>query len=462
MALSADGSPGGPREPTAMVAAAVRTARSSSCSGRSRSMRSRATLTAHDRPVALQPKTFELLEYLVRHPGRLLTKDELIDALWSGGEIGEGNLSQQIFLLRGTLARCAPRATYVVTEPGRGYRFVAHVATRDALAAASGAEPNRLYARGRYFLEQRTAAALERSIALFPPRARRRSALRPRARRPRERVRAVRRVSAARAGRRVPRRRRRGAPRARARRGVRGSVHRAGRRRVLLRARPRLGRPPLPPSARARAGGEQHERLSRVVSVRRGARRRGRRRCSTPRSRASRTRCCCRRRARSRRSSGASTTKRSSSCARCSRWTRSTCTRATTSPWRCTSAARTRRPRSRATARCPTATSSSCSRCAARRSRGSETADEARAALAAIRALARRGRFVSAYNLACVPLGLDEHDAAVAALERGFAARDPWLIFIPRASAVRRAARRPRAFARSPSACAAAARVETR
>jgi DNA-binding winged helix-turn-helix (wHTH) protein/Tfp pilus assembly protein PilF len=125
------------------------------------------SLTVHDRPVALRPKTFELLEYLVRHPGRLLTKDELIDALWCGGEIGEGNLSQQMFLLRGTLAQCAPRATYVVTESGRGYRFVAHVATRDALAAAFGAEPNRLYARGRYFLEQRTAVALERGIAYF-------------------------------------------------------------------------------------------------------------------------------------------------------------------------------------------------------------------------------------------------------------------------------------------------------
>ena len=56
---------------------------------------------------------------------------------------------------------------YVVTEPGRGYRFVAHVATRDAHAAASAAEPNRLYARGRYCFEQRTAAALERSIAYF-------------------------------------------------------------------------------------------------------------------------------------------------------------------------------------------------------------------------------------------------------------------------------------------------------
>jgi DNA-binding winged helix-turn-helix (wHTH) protein/Tfp pilus assembly protein PilF len=125
------------------------------------------TLTAHDRHLALQPKTFELLAYLVRNPGRLLTKDELIDALWSGGEIGEGNLSQQVFLLRGALARCAPRVSFVVTEPGRGYRFVARVVTRDDAAAAAGAEPNRLYARGRYFLEQRTAGGLEQSVAYF-------------------------------------------------------------------------------------------------------------------------------------------------------------------------------------------------------------------------------------------------------------------------------------------------------
>ena len=125
------------------------------------------TLTSHERPVALQPKTFELLEYLVRNPGRVLTKHELIDALWSRDEIGEGNLSQQVFLLRGTLAQCAPRARFVVTEPGRGYRFVAPIATRGTPAAAQGAEANRLYARGRFFLEQRTGAALQRSIAYF-------------------------------------------------------------------------------------------------------------------------------------------------------------------------------------------------------------------------------------------------------------------------------------------------------
>jgi DNA-binding winged helix-turn-helix (wHTH) protein/Tfp pilus assembly protein PilF len=131
------------------------------------------TLSAHGRPVALQPKTFELLEYLVRHPGRLLSKDELFAALWSREEIGEGNLSQQIFLLRGALAPFAPGAAFVATEPGRGYRFVARVGPRnDVVARDDGAErlggdASLLYARGRYCLEQRTATGLERSIAYF-------------------------------------------------------------------------------------------------------------------------------------------------------------------------------------------------------------------------------------------------------------------------------------------------------
>jgi tetratricopeptide (TPR) repeat protein len=58
-------------------------------------------------------------------------------------------------------------------------------------------------------------------------------------------------------------------------------------------------------------------------------------------------------------------------------------------------------------------------------------ANEARAALAAIRALTQRGRYVSSYNIACVLLGLGRNDDAVAALERGLRASDPWLVFVP-------------------------------
>jgi DNA-binding winged helix-turn-helix (wHTH) protein len=46
-----------------------------------------------DVPVALSPKAFDALVYLARNSGRLLTRDELIQALWPDSYVEEGNLS---------------------------------------------------------------------------------------------------------------------------------------------------------------------------------------------------------------------------------------------------------------------------------------------------------------------------------------------------------------------------------
>ncbi len=123
------------------------------------------TLAFRDAAVPLRPRTFALLEYFVRNPGRALGKAELFDALWPDEDVTEGNLSQHVFTLRAALARQAPRATFVVTEPGRGYRFVARVTHAGALGRDAGAHA--LYLRGRMCYEQRTAGALRRSIGWF-------------------------------------------------------------------------------------------------------------------------------------------------------------------------------------------------------------------------------------------------------------------------------------------------------
>lgn len=125
------------------------------------------TLVSHDLAVPLQPKTFELLEYFVRNAGRSISADELLQAVWPGAALPESSLVQQIALLRGTLARYSPRETFVVAEPDGGYRFVAPVAVREGTDAPEGPEAERLYARGRYFYEKRTADALDRSIHYY-------------------------------------------------------------------------------------------------------------------------------------------------------------------------------------------------------------------------------------------------------------------------------------------------------
>jgi DNA-binding winged helix-turn-helix (wHTH) protein/Tfp pilus assembly protein PilF len=125
------------------------------------------TLAFRGTAVPLRPRTFALLEHFARNPGRTLGKDELFDALWPNEDVGEGNLSQHVFTLRTALARHAPAAAFVVTEPGRGYRFTARVSRADAALDDIGTPAHRLYLRGRCCYEKRTPAELRRAIGWF-------------------------------------------------------------------------------------------------------------------------------------------------------------------------------------------------------------------------------------------------------------------------------------------------------
>jgi DNA-binding winged helix-turn-helix (wHTH) protein/Flp pilus assembly protein TadD len=77
--------------------------------------------------IALPPKAFDLLLYLAQNPLRLLTKEELLRAVWPDSFVEEGNLSQNIFLLRKALISKQSDFRYIVTIPGRGYQFASAV-----------------------------------------------------------------------------------------------------------------------------------------------------------------------------------------------------------------------------------------------------------------------------------------------------------------------------------------------
>jgi DNA-binding winged helix-turn-helix (wHTH) protein/Tfp pilus assembly protein PilF len=78
-------------------------------------------------PVALTPKLFETLLIFVRHRGNLLTKDELMKMIWPDTTVEEGNLTQNIFMLRKILGENPKDHQYIVTVPLQGYCFVADV-----------------------------------------------------------------------------------------------------------------------------------------------------------------------------------------------------------------------------------------------------------------------------------------------------------------------------------------------
>ncbi|HME09091.1 MAG TPA: winged helix-turn-helix domain-containing protein [Bryobacteraceae bacterium] len=77
--------------------------------------------------IPLTPKPFDTLLMLVERAGQTVFKEELFAQVWSGAEVEENNLTQSISTLRKALGEKRGENRYIVTDPGRGYRFVAHV-----------------------------------------------------------------------------------------------------------------------------------------------------------------------------------------------------------------------------------------------------------------------------------------------------------------------------------------------
>jgi Tol biopolymer transport system component/DNA-binding winged helix-turn-helix (wHTH) protein len=83
------------------------------------------SLSWNGQAIVLRSKTFDLLLYLAQHPHQVVTKDELMAALWPDSFVEESNLTQHVFLLRKALAENGQAERIVVTVPGKGYQFAA-------------------------------------------------------------------------------------------------------------------------------------------------------------------------------------------------------------------------------------------------------------------------------------------------------------------------------------------------
>jgi DNA-binding winged helix-turn-helix (wHTH) protein/Flp pilus assembly protein TadD len=92
-----------------------------------------------DAVVELTPKLLDLLFHLVDRPGILVTKEELLDALWPDANVTDNALTQAVSELRQALGDDAADPRYIKTVARRGYRFIAPV----ALTGAAPAQPGR-------------------------------------------------------------------------------------------------------------------------------------------------------------------------------------------------------------------------------------------------------------------------------------------------------------------------------
>ena len=96
-------------------------------------------------PVSMPPKAFDTLVYMVRNPGRLLSKDELLKELWPDTFVEEVNLAVHVSTLRKVLGDSTQEPKFIETVAGRGYRFVCGVerveeAAGEELPSGAGVE----------------------------------------------------------------------------------------------------------------------------------------------------------------------------------------------------------------------------------------------------------------------------------------------------------------------------------
>jgi DNA-binding winged helix-turn-helix (wHTH) protein/tetratricopeptide (TPR) repeat protein len=118
--------------------------------------------------IAVTPKAFETLLVLVRRGREVVSKEELLKEIWPDSFVEEANLSQHIFKLRKALGDTLEGDRYIVTLPGRGYRFAVPVRT-----ITEGGEVliAQMRSRAEIVIEEQVQDAGQTQPAALPPQA---------------------------------------------------------------------------------------------------------------------------------------------------------------------------------------------------------------------------------------------------------------------------------------------------
>jgi Tol biopolymer transport system component/DNA-binding winged helix-turn-helix (wHTH) protein len=121
----------------------------------------------------IEPKAFETLVFLINHRGRLVEKNEMLDAIWKDTFVTPNALTRVIARLRRTLGDDAKEAKYIETVKTRGYRFIAEVRVESESAPigerAESESPASINGRNvKIVAERSTTPAKGRPLAARP------------------------------------------------------------------------------------------------------------------------------------------------------------------------------------------------------------------------------------------------------------------------------------------------------
>ena len=103
------------------------------------------TLIKAGKVLAVEPKAFRTLLFLLHNPQRLIPKEELLNSLWGDAAVTEGSLTRCIWLLRRLLEDDIHEPRYIETVATVGYRFVCPVEVSEVggyVTEGTAAEPS--------------------------------------------------------------------------------------------------------------------------------------------------------------------------------------------------------------------------------------------------------------------------------------------------------------------------------
>jgi DNA-binding winged helix-turn-helix (wHTH) protein/predicted ATPase len=96
------------------------------------------SLTRDGKPIAVPPRAFDVLTFLIRHRDEVVSRQSIFDDVWAGCAVEDATLTQHVYLLRRLLRVNAVEPQVIATIPRRGYRFVRAITEGARLAIRSG------------------------------------------------------------------------------------------------------------------------------------------------------------------------------------------------------------------------------------------------------------------------------------------------------------------------------------
>ena len=91
--------------------------------------------------VSITPQVFDLLEYLIRNRERVVSKDDLINAVWNGRIVSDAALTTRLNAVRAAIGDTGDEQRLIKTLPRKGFRFVGQVREAREVAGPNPGDP---------------------------------------------------------------------------------------------------------------------------------------------------------------------------------------------------------------------------------------------------------------------------------------------------------------------------------